>query len=101
METASDLCSKIVEKFATRDVYEIAEKCGVKIVYEKWFPVTFGEFDYRAKTICVNENAEIDAEKIIAHELGHFFVREFDLKITGEEKFCDEFAAGLMKNCES
>lgn len=89
---------QVFERFQTRDVFRIAEKAGVKIVYGKWFPVTLGEFDWRAKTICVNENAAIKREKIIAHELGHYFLREFKvINIENEERFCDEFAEELLK----
>jgi Zn-dependent peptidase ImmA (M78 family) len=89
---------QVFSRFQTCDVFEIAEKVGVKIVYQKWFPVTLGEFDWRTKTIIVNENAPIAAEKIIAHELGHYFLREFDVKnVADEENFCDEFANELLK----
>lgn len=92
------LAEKVFDKFQTFDVFEIAEKSGVKIIYRKWFPVTVGEFDWRRKTICVNENAGIERKKIIAHELGHYFLREFEIKnIENEEKFCDEFADEILK----
>jgi len=83
----------IVEQLATRDVYEVAERFGVKIVYQWWFPVTFGEYDSRRRTICVNLNAHEKREKIIAHELGHFFAADFKLNKIEEEIFAREFAA--------
>ncbi len=89
---------KVVREFGTRDVYKIAEKIGVKIVYERWFLVTVGEFDRHNKTICVNLNAAEKREKIIAHELGHFFAQEFNLNKADEEKFCRDFARSLLKN---
>lgn len=89
---------KVYEKFQTRDVLEIAEKSGISIIYQKWHPVTVGEFDWRTKTICVNQNAEISSEKIIAHELGHYFLREFEVRgVLNEEGFCDDFADALLK----
>lgn len=92
-----NLIQKVYEKFQTRDVFEIAEKAGVSIIYQKWHPVTVGEFDWRAKTICVNENAKISSEKIVAHELGHYFLREMEVQgILNEEGFCDEFANELL-----
>jgi Zn-dependent peptidase ImmA (M78 family) len=98
LEAARRLAENVFGRFQTRDVFEIAERCGVKIVYQKWFPVTLGEFDWRTKTIIVNEYATIETEKIIAHELGHYFLREFDVKnVAEEEKFCDEFADRLLK----
>jgi Zn-dependent peptidase ImmA (M78 family) len=89
---------QVFSRFQTCDVFEIAEKVGVKIVYQKWFPVTLGEFDWGTKTVFVNENAPISFEKIVAHELGHYFLREFNVKdIVDEEKFCDEFADEILK----
>ena len=89
------LAIEVVSKFQTNHIFEIAQKVNVSIIYEKWFPVTFGEFDRQKRRITVNENAEIPLEKIIAHELGHYFLQ--DLKVLDEEKFCDEFAEELLK----
>ena len=97
-KTAFHLAKNVYGQFQTCDVFRIAESAGVKIVYQKWFPVTLGEFDWKAKTIIVNENAAVKKEKIIAHELGHYFLREFNVKnVADEEKFCDEFADELLK----
>lgn len=102
-----ELIKKVLLNFGGDDVYEIAERAGVKIIYEKWFPATAGEFHRKTKTIVVNENAAIPPEKIVAHELGHYFLTEFEWqrisKGTGcfdEEKFCDEFADCLLRNFE-
>lgn len=90
---ADELAEKVAAQFQTRNVCEIAEKLGLKIVYEKWFPVTLGEFDWKKNQITVNENADIEYRKIIAHELGHYFLKKLELKVTGDEEvFCDEFA---------
>jgi hypothetical protein len=43
--TGQGFAKQIVEDFGTNDVFVIAEKAGVKICYESWFPVTIGEFD--------------------------------------------------------
>lgn len=92
------LAEMLVRRLETRDVFEIAADAGLRIVYQKWFPVTLGEFDWTTQTICVNENAPVEAEKIIAHELGHFFVRKLEIKnIADEEHFCDRFAARLLR----
>lgn len=94
---ANILAKKVLERFQTRSVAEIAEKSGVKIIYEKWFPVTLGEFDWKRREIRVNQNAQISFDLIIAHELGHYFVKAYELKIAGdEETFCDEFAENLL-----
>lgn len=94
---ANELAKTITQRFQTRNIEKIAERSGVKVVYEKWFPVTLGEFDWKKREIRVNENAEIRFDRIIAHELGHFFVKLYELKIAGdEEMFCDEFAGNLL-----
>ena len=40
------LAGTIIERYETRDVFEIAEKAGVQVVYGNWTPVTAGEFDW-------------------------------------------------------
>lgn len=90
---------QIVSQFGTDDVLAIAEKAGVKIVYQKWFPVTIGEFDGRTRTICVNLNTSEAVEKIVAHELGHFFAADLELSLElnkeDEEIFARQFAEYL------
>lgn len=86
------IAEQVFKKFAAGDVYFIARNVGVKIVYEKWFPVTIGEYDRLKKTIFVNLNAAENDEKIIAHELGHFFAQGLDLGKTEEEIFAQRFA---------
>ncbi|MGI9035081.1 MAG: ImmA/IrrE family metallo-endopeptidase [Pyrinomonadaceae bacterium] len=98
---AIDTARKIAEKFGTRDCFAIAEKSGVKIVYENWYPATIGEFDKAKKTICVNlralANSKFSERKIVAHELGHFFAAEFDFDRKREESFARDFADELTK----
>jgi Zn-dependent peptidase ImmA (M78 family) len=97
MMKSDELARKIRARFQTRDVYAIADKSRIRIINQKWHPVTLGEFDWRAKTIYVNENAAIKSEKIIAHELGHYFLKFFEVKnVADEERFCDEFAGCLL-----
>lgn len=94
-----DLARKIFEWFQTRDVCAIAEKSQIKIIYQNWYPVTLGEFDWREKTIYVNESAPIESEKIIAHELGHYFLRIFEADdVADAERFCDEFAGSFLSD---
>lgn len=102
--TASELAKNVIEKFATRDVFEIARKVGAKIVYESWYPTTIGEFERETNTILVNLRAlennknAADLEKIIiAHELGHFFAGDLNLDKSEEEKFAKDFARELTK----
>jgi Zn-dependent membrane protease YugP len=96
-QTARDVAAR----FGTTDVREIARFCGLKIEYGRWAAVTAGEFEPQNKLIRVNQNAVeqigIAQEKIIAHELGHFFARNLSLSKAEEEKFCDEFAEELLK----
>lgn len=95
-----ELAHKIHFRFGTNDVFEIVERLGISITYGKWFPVTLGEFDRKNKRITVNKNAEMPFEKIIAHELGHYFLLEIfgsESLSFDEEKFCDDFAKELLK----
>lgn len=89
------LANEVASRFQTNNVFEIAERLDISITYETWFPVTLGEFDRKSMRITVNKNAEIPFEKIIAHELGHYFAQ--NLTVIDEERFCDEFAAELLK----
>lgn len=91
---------QVREKFATRDVFSIAETIGLKIVYESWFPVTVGEFDKKRRTIFVNERAEESDEKIIAHELGHYFAQNFEMNKAEEERFAHDFAEHFVRKEE-
>jgi Zn-dependent peptidase ImmA (M78 family) len=93
------LAKVVSDKFGANDVFEIAQKLDISITYAKWFPVTLGEFDGKNKRITVNENAKIPFEKIIAHELGHYFLAEFSpQRHRDTEKICDEFAEELTKD---
>lgn len=101
MTEAFKKVKEVVEKFGTRDCFAIAEKAGVRIVYESWHPATLGEYDKISKTICVNrralEDERFSERKIIAHELGHFFAAKFDLDRRTEEVFACEFSHELTK----
>ena len=90
------LAKNVAEKYGTSDVLAIAEKAGVKIVYAKWFPVTIGEFDKKNLTITVNLNAVERLEKVIAHELGHFFALDLKLDKKEDEIFARTFADALL-----
>ena len=92
------LVGRIERLYETRDIYEITRRAGLTIVFQHWAPVTAGELDHRTKTIYVNGKASIPPERIVAHELGHYFARKFELGIEGDEElFCDEFAAALLE----
>jgi Zn-dependent peptidase ImmA (M78 family) len=95
---------EIVQKYETRDVFLIAEKAGVAIIYESWHPATVGEFEGKTNTIRVNQNAlekaknvEEQRKKIVAHELGHFLAIDLRLEKREEEKFAHLFAEALLE----
>jgi hypothetical protein len=88
--------AEIVAKYGTRDPREIAERAGVLVIFERWHPITLGEFERKTDTIRINVNAEgIDTDTIIAHELGHFFAAGLNLNREEDEKFAREFAEVL------
>jgi Zn-dependent peptidase ImmA (M78 family) len=99
---------EIFRRYQTRDVFALAERANVKIVYESWHPTTRGEFERKTKTIRVNRRALLATEsnaaeaerKIVAHELGHFFALDLKLSKTEEEKFARAFAECLVENEE-
>jgi hypothetical protein len=99
----SQMATEIAEKFGTRDVYEIARIAGVALIYQSWYPITIGEFERKTKTIRVNlralENDKTNhlENKIIAHELGHFFATDLKLDKNAEEIFAHNFAENLCK----
>ena len=95
---------KIVRDCGDADVYVIAEKKGVSVFYESWYPVTIGEFERNTKIVRVNlralennQDSEVLEKTIIAHELGHFFADDLKLNKDDEENFCHEFARILTE----
>ena len=98
---------KAREKYDTNDPFIIAEKAGVRVVYESWYPTTIGEFEKDPETIRVNQRAlennknAPDLERIIvAHELGHYFALDLNLDKKDEENFAGEFAVELLRRGE-
>jgi len=98
---------KAREKYGTHDPFIIAEKAGVRVIYESWYPTTIGEFEKDSETIRVNRRAlennknAADLERIIvAHELGHYFALDLNLDRKEEEVFARDFAAELLKKGE-
>ncbi|CAN5540971.1 hypothetical protein BH10ACI2_BH10ACI2_17580 [soil metagenome] len=95
---ADKIAQKIVADLETRDVYEIARLSDISIVFERWFPVTFGEFDRKNRRMTVNQNAPVAVETIIAHELGHYFLQNLVPSVGVDfERLCDRFADALLK----
>lgn len=91
--TPEELFKEITTRFQTNNPYEIVEKAGIDVVFENWYPTTYGEFSTIKRTITINQKSPIRQELILAHELGHFFVFEKGLMLSraAEEVFVEEF----------
>jgi Zn-dependent peptidase ImmA (M78 family) len=97
--TGSELAQKVRHQYGPADVFELVQATGVTILYAHWHPTTMGEFHKKTKTIYVNLNASIEKEHIIAHELGHYFIDYFGLKMSKdkEEKTVNDFVKTLQE----
>lgn len=97
-ENGFALAQSVVAQFATQDPFELALLAGVKVTYAHWHPVTWGEFDQRSRSICLNLAAPIPLAKILAHELGHYFgsLKTAQRNRSKEEKMAEEFAEALL-----
>jgi hypothetical protein len=86
VEPGAALARHVAAEYGTADVFELAARAGVRLVYERWPLLTVGECEPRAGIVRVNlaalEQAREGDERftkqalarlIIAHELGHFF----------------------------
>ena len=100
--TGAELAQKVIQHYNTSDVFELVQSTGVTILYAHWHPTTMGEFHKKTKTIYVNLNVSIEKKHIITHELGHYFIDHFGLKMskTDEEKTVQEFAETLESPSE-
>ena len=95
---ADKIAQKIVADLETKDVYEIARRSDISVVFERWYPVTLGEFDRKNRRITVNRNAAVVAETIVAHELGHYFLQDLAASEGVDiERLCDRFADALLR----
>ena len=112
-----ELAQRVIACYGTTDVFEIAERAGVRVVYERWPLVTIGECEPRLSVIRINLAALERAEKvsdekiaremlrriILAHELAHLFDarlcvqgRHKRLKYLISERTAHAFAASLL-----
>ena len=80
------LAKSIIEQFGSQNVSQLCQIAQISIRYEKWNPVTLGEFDRKTNTICVNLCAKINQKQIIAHELGHYFIHQKGIKLSRNEE---------------
>lgn len=90
----NELARQLIKQYGTTDVEELARRAGVTVRYQRWMPVTYGEYYPKSRTICVNLNAPIPPQEVLAHELGHFFadVNGYKLNRTAHEQFAEAFA---------
>lgn len=98
IENGQELTQLVVEQYSTMDPFLLAELAGIKVDYARWHPISWGEYDSRSRSICLNLNAPIPLEQILAHELGHYFVQQFLGKNNRkeEELLASDFATGLF-----
>ncbi len=106
--TGQHLALKILKKYASSDVFSLAKQAGVAVIYEKWHPVTFGEFDKKTLTISINLNAPLiypfgSIDYVLAHELGHFFIHKMDIAMSKieEEIMVEDFAKTITAHYAS
>jgi Zn-dependent peptidase ImmA (M78 family) len=96
--TGEALAQWVIQKYNTTDVLTIAERAGVTLVYAKWHPTTYGEFNKKTQVITINENSPIPLSEVLAHELGHYFsyIVDNQLNIQDEEESAVAFAKLLV-----
>lgn len=92
------LAQKVIKIYHTNDILLLVERAGIRVVCERWTPVTYGEFDRKNKTISINLRAPIPPSEILAHELGHYFAHEEypHLERMLHEKVAEEFAFAII-----
>lgn len=81
-----ELAQTISEQFGTKNIVELCQIADISVRYEKWNPVTLGEFDRKDNTICINLNAPIASADILAHEVGHYFIFQKNMKLSRAEE---------------
>jgi Zn-dependent peptidase ImmA (M78 family) len=96
--TGVELAKKTIHQFGTTDILELVQKTGATILYAHWHPTTMGEFHKKTKTIYINLNTPLEKTHIIAHELGHYLIDYFGLKMSkvDEEKVVNDFVKTLQ-----
>lgn len=81
-----ELAQTISEQFGTKNIVELCQIADISVRYEKWSPVTLGEFDRKNSAICINLNAPIVPSDILAHEVGHYFIFQKNIKLSRAEE---------------
>ena len=82
----NELAQTISEQFGTKNIVELCQIADISVRYEKWNPVTLGEFDRKHNTICINLNALIAPTDILAHEVGHYFIHQKKIHLSRAEE---------------
>lgn len=98
--TGKLLAEKIIQEYGNIRPTDLAQKAGCTLVFERWYPATYGEFHVKTQQIVINLNAPIPLEEVIAHELGHFFIQKYGLSMSraAEETLVNEFAITLLSS---
>ncbi len=81
----SGLMRRLNIETGARNIDELAADFGLTVNHANWFSVTAGEFSWASRTITVNGRAKLSAKRIIAHEIGHFLVKHYELNVGDEE----------------
>lgn len=91
-ENGAKLAQMVLAQFQTKDPFELAARAGVRLSYAHWYPVTWGEYDVRRASICLNTAAPIPLTEVLIHELGHYFNRKAIGNRAEQETIAQEFA---------
>ena len=98
IKNGQELAQVVVDQYGTTDPFLLTKLAGIKVDYARWHPVSWGEYDSHSRGICLNLNAPIPLEQVLAHELGHYFVQQLLGKSNKkeEELLASDFATGLF-----
>ncbi len=109
------LAQCVIACYGTKDIFEIAKRANVRVIYERWPLVTIGECEPRLNVVRINLAALEQADEandvefsrlmvtsiILAHELGHLFdarlCAQEGKKPLSSERIAHAFAASLLK----
>jgi Zn-dependent peptidase ImmA (M78 family) len=94
------LAQKVLATYCTNNIHQLAQQAGVSVVYGRWYPTTFGEFDKKTKIISINLNALMPTEQVVLHELGHYFLDLWSVHLTKkeEENVVDGFVKAFLES---
>ena len=111
------LAERVIARYGTTDVFEVAGRASVRVIYERWPLVTAGECEPRSNVVRINQVALDKADEandpdfsrailtsvILAHELGHLFDERLRAQEGGKragraigERVAHAFAARLL-----